>query len=282
MRKFAEVALDLIDEPELPMRETMDDARLAQLADSIRMLGVIQPLRLRPKDGGRFEIVSGHRRFMASRMVGLATVPAVMHTNDSTLVAARVAENLDREDVNPKEEAVYFVQLYSELGEDVDRVVTLAGRPRQYIEERMNLLRGDPVVLEALGRGDITLGLATELNRFKSESSRRYHLDFAMRSGATVRQMREWRAQANARDELAALAPPQTDASGQPLPAPGPTTEHGNYAAMAKPWELSGGKDMRECLFCSEAHPEYKMFRQYVCESCAERHVMPIMQKRGG
>jgi ParB family chromosome partitioning protein len=282
VRKFADVPIDSIDEPALPMREVMDSRKLDQLAESIRRLGVLQPIRLRAKDGGRFEIVSGHRRYMASRMAGLTSIPAVMHTVDATMVAARVAENLDREDVNPKEEAVYFAELYAQNGEDVDQVVALVGRPRQYIEERLNLLRGDPVVLEALGRGDITLGLATELNRFASEDARRYHLEYAIRTGASVRQMREWRAQANVRAELAAAAPPPIGADGQQLAAPGPTTTHGSYAAMARPYELSGNKDMRECLFCEAQHPEYKMYREYVCEPCAERHVLPIRQKRGG
>jgi ParB family chromosome partitioning protein len=282
MRKFLEVPLASIDEPTLPMRENMDDGKLLELQHSIERLGVLQPIRLRPKGDGRFEVVSGHRRLLASRAAGLASIPAVLHADDATLIAARVAENVVREDVPPAEEAVYYAQLYEAHGKDVDAIATLVGRSRAYVEERLLLLQGDPVVLEALGRSEISLGVAQELNRFKVEADRRYHLEYAVRTGCSVRQMRDWRNQANTRAELAAAAPAPLGPDGTPVPAPGPTTAHGSYAAMAKPFELSASTEMRNCLFCDEPRPEYKMFRKYICEACAEKHLVPIEQRRGG
>jgi ParB-like chromosome segregation protein Spo0J len=206
----------------------------------------------------------------------------VLHTDDSTVVAARVAENLLREDVPPGEEAVYYAELYAACGEDVDKVVELVRRPRAHVESRLMLLRGDPVVLAALKRSEISLGVAQELNLMVREHDRRFHLEYAIRGGCSVRQMREWRAAANTRADIEANAPPVLEPGGAPAPAAGPTTSHGSYAAVAKPFELSASKEMRECLFCGQPHPEYKMFRRWICEPCADRHVLPIEQRRGG
>ncbi len=287
MAVAVQVELSRIAEPALPMRETMEDAGLEELAASIRELGVLQPLLVLPEEGGTFQVVVGHRRLLAAKLAGLVSVPCIIHENEETIVAARVHENVVREDVKPAEEAVYYAQLYEQLGEDVDRVAAAARRSREYVERRLLLLRGDPLVLEALRAGRILLGQAEELNRFERAEDRAYYLEYVERAGASIRQLREWRSQANARAQLrvgdeagsGAAGPAQAGAA-----APGPPAAP-LYAAMAPPWEFSSSVEARPCLFCGEPHPEWRMYRKFVCGACADRHLVRFEQegaKHGG
>lgn len=278
-----QVELSKIVEPELPMRETMTDDGLEELASSIRQLGVLAPILVQPKGDGLFEIVAGHRRVLAARLAGLVTVPAMIHEDAETAVAARVHENLVREDVLPAEEAVYYAQLYDQLGEDVDRVAATVRRSRDYVEKRLLLLRGYPDVLEALRAGRVNLGQAEELNRFQLEADARYYLEYSERAGASIRQLREWRAQANARAELKKPEPgPAGEGKASPDPsAASPAPAGPLYASLAKPWEFSSSTELRDCLFCGERREEWKLYRKFVCQPCADRHLVPLETGRG-
>src|SRR5881409_56640 len=128
------------------MRETMTEAGLEDLVDSIRELGILQALLVRPVGDGAYAVVAGHRRLMAARIVGLTRLPCIVHDDADTAVAARVHENVVREDVKPAEEAGYLGELYERLGQDVDRVCATVKRSRDYVERRLLLLRGWPAV----------------------------------------------------------------------------------------------------------------------------------------
>lgn len=193
-RTFANVDLALIDDPELPARSTMDEAKLEELAKSIRENGVIEPLILVQR-GARYSVVAGHRRRLASLRAQLATVPAMIAPDDPrTLEAIKLHENTKREDLNPGEEAVYFAQLFDSLaGGDTDALAELVKESRYYVESRLALLRGDEEVFGALCKGEINLAIANELNRIDDLGYRRSFLDAAMKGGATARLVREWR-----------------------------------------------------------------------------------------
>jgi ParB/RepB/Spo0J family partition protein len=278
-----QIELSRLREPSLPMRETMNDAGLEELASSIRALGVLQALGVRALGDGTFEVVFGHRRQLAARLAGLVSVPCVIHENEETAVAARVHENLIREDVAPAEEAVYYAQLYGQLGDDVDRVAATVRRSREYVERRLLLLRGNADVLAALRAGRVNLGQAEELNRFQLETDARYYLEYTERAGGSIRQLREWRAQANARAQLAAQAAPPAPAFGTTGEASGAAAAPAGplYASMAKPWEFSSSVEERDCMFCGERREEWKMFRKFVCQPCANEHLVRHELERG-
>jgi ParB family chromosome partitioning protein len=192
-REYREVPLGVIDPPELASRQTMDEGALDELTASIARDGLLQPILI-GRRGERYEVVAGHRRYLACKRAGLATVPCVVYASVSAAhEAVKFAENRFREDLNPAEEAIYFAELLEHhAGGDVDRLCELLGEKRTYVEGRLNLLRGDDRVFESLQAGQIGITVANELNRCTEERYRRYLLDSAIRGGATRSVVAGW------------------------------------------------------------------------------------------
>jgi ParB family chromosome partitioning protein len=102
------IGIDVIDDPHAPVRTAMDEEKLVELANSIKLHGLIQPITVR-KVGPRYEVIAGHRRLKACRRAGVALVPSIVReVNDAKADELRMAENLYREDVNPVDEARYI------------------------------------------------------------------------------------------------------------------------------------------------------------------------------
>lgn len=192
---YTRVSVDLIDEPDLAMRETFDHDALIELANDIRVNGIVQPLRLAPRGDGRYVIAAGHRRFLAARIAGLLLVPAIVKvSNRAEIEAIKVAENSYREEVNPAEEGAYYARLLADVcGNDIDALCAMVRRTRTIVESRILLLEGDPDVLQAVRQREINLGVASELNLIDDHPSRMNYLQAARHGGATVRLVREWR-----------------------------------------------------------------------------------------
>lgn len=264
-------------DPQHAARTSMSDEGLESLAASVRELGIIEPLIVTPREDGTFEVIAGHRRLTVAKQLQLPTVPCRIVTDAEKAAAIKIHENVEREELSPVDEAIFYAELYEQLGEDTDAVAERVKRPRAHVERRLLLLSGDPQVRDALRSGDITVGVAEELNRIRTAEDRGYYLEYARRGGCTVRQARVWREQANTRAAIAesqaagtgsASAPP---ASGPAAPEPGPT-----YAPMAKPYELSSSREQRPCMFCGDNHEEWRMYRKFVCSPCADRHLAPV------
>lgn len=177
-----EIALDRIVPPELPARMGMDETKLDELTASVQRIGVRQRLAV-VRDGDRFEIVAGHRRFIAATRAGLVVVPCdVYPAKDVALEAVKYAENRFREDMSAAEEAQYFDELLArDHGGDIEALCTALGEKRSYVDGRIQLFRGDRDIFEALRERKITIGVARELNRIPDEGWRRYYLKLAMR-----------------------------------------------------------------------------------------------------
>ena len=112
-------------------RKDFDETALAQLADSIRQHGVIQPLLVRPRTDGSYQLVAGERRWRASRMAGIDEVPVVIREmTDSETMEIALIENLQREDLNPVEEALGYRDLMDSIGMTQDEVAKRVGRSR--------------------------------------------------------------------------------------------------------------------------------------------------------
>jgi len=192
--RFEFIAVELIDEPDVAMRQTIDQVALVDLAEDIVANGIVQPLRLTPK-GDRYEIVAGHRRYLAAVIAKLPRCPAIIRASSrGEIEAMKVSENSHREEVNAAEEAVYYERLLTEhCAGDVDVLCAMVRRTRVTVETRLLLLRGDPEVLAALQRRQLSIGVAQELNLIGDEGQRRMYLDAAVRGGATMRLVREWR-----------------------------------------------------------------------------------------
>jgi ParB/RepB/Spo0J family partition protein len=267
------IAVTLLRDPELAARTGMDDEGLRALADSIRDVGVIEPLIVKPLGDGTYEVVAGHRRLCAARALNLADVPCRLVLDAATAEAVKIHENLLREDLSPADEGQFYLELYEKNGQDTDRVAAIVRRPRAHVERRMLLFGGNALVLEALRAGDITLGVAEEFNRIERPEDVVFYLDYARRGGCSVRQAREWRAQANARASMAAAAEASSGgAVGPASPVPAASDAPPDYIHAARPYELTSGTELRPCLFCGDEFPEWKMYRKFVCAADAAAH----------
>jgi ParB family chromosome partitioning protein len=137
---------------------------LAELAESIKSQGVMQPVLVRPVAGGRYEIVAGERRWRAARLAGLASVPALVRTiPDQQALAAALVENIQREDLNPLEEAAGIQRLAQEFGMTHQTIAEVLGRSRTAVTNLVRLLELAPPVRELITQGKLDMGHARAL-----------------------------------------------------------------------------------------------------------------------
>ena len=147
-------------------RRTFSDAELGELAASVKQHGVIQPIVVRPVKGSqdRYEIIAGERRWRAARMAGLTTVPAlVKDIADQQALAAALIENIQREDLNPLEEALGIQRLVQEFGLTHQAIAETLGRSRAAVTNLLRLLELAPPVRELLADGRLDMGHARAL-----------------------------------------------------------------------------------------------------------------------
>lgn len=192
-REFLEWPLDKLDDPALPSRSEMDDEKLADLSSSIRSIGLQQPI-IAARVGDRAEVIAGHRRRLAAILAGLQTVPVIMYADKSVdLLTIQAHENTRREDLNPADEGLWFAELLERACDGaIEKLAGLVGETVNYCDGRLALVRGDERVFAALKRGDIKIGVAHELNRVPDAHYRKYFLDCAVQSGATVASVSAW------------------------------------------------------------------------------------------
>lgn len=177
----------LIPNPRQP-RTQMDDARLEELAQSIRANGVIQPVLVR-KIGDHYEIVAGERRWRAAQRAGLLKVPvAIRDVPDDKLLEIALVENIQREDLNPIEEAQAYRRLSDELHLSQEAIATAVGKDRATVANFIRLLRLPVEVRNELGSGALTTGHARALLALPDEATQRRVARDVISRGLSVRE----------------------------------------------------------------------------------------------
>ena len=161
MNHMAEIAIsEIIPNPTQP-RTKFDDEALQELADSIRQLGVIQPITVKKAEDGKYIIISGERRWRASQIVGLENLPAyIREANDENLHAMALVENIQRQDLNAIEIALGMQRLIEECGLTQEAMADKVGKKRSTVSNYMRLLNLPNEVQLALKEGLITMGHA--------------------------------------------------------------------------------------------------------------------------
>jgi ParB family transcriptional regulator, chromosome partitioning protein len=146
-------------------RDHFDEEALALLADSIREVGVLQPVLVRPVgDGDEYELIAGERRWRAARRVGLQTIPAlVRETEDAAALEQALVENLHRDSLNPLEEAAAYQQLIEDFGLTHDDVAARVGRSRATVTNTLRLMQLPPAIQKLLQQGKLSMGHARAL-----------------------------------------------------------------------------------------------------------------------
>lgn len=174
---------------EQPRKEFDEDA-LSELSKSIEQNGVIQPILVRPVTGGTYQIVAGERRWRAARMAGLTEVPVVIREmSDEEAAVFALIENLQREDLNPIEEAIGIRSLIDEFGMTQDEAADRVGKSRVAVTNTLRLLKLPENILSMVAKGKITAGHARALISLEDEGRMLKIANAVIDNNLTVREV---------------------------------------------------------------------------------------------
>ena len=169
-------------------RTYFDEKALNDLAESIRSLGIIQPITLR-KDGEKFEIISGERRYRASKIAGLAAIPAYIRlVNDQELLEMALVENIQREDLDPIEVALTYQRLLDEVGMTQENLSQRVGKERSTITNSVRLLKLSPSIQNGIRSGEISAGHGRAIMGLDTDEKRQILFDRIIQDHLNVRQ----------------------------------------------------------------------------------------------
>ena len=170
-------------------RRLFDEVAMSELADSVRIKGVLQPILVRPVEEGRYEIVAGERRWRAAQMAGLHEIPVVIRNfSDIDGFEAAIIENVQRTDLNPIEESQGYQRLIQEFGHTQEMVASVTGKARSHVANLLRLLDLPEDVQTLVKMGLLSLGHAKAVMQAKDPSALAKHISS---QGLTVRQAEE-------------------------------------------------------------------------------------------
>ena len=174
--------------PDQP-RQDFDEEELQALADSITVHGIIQPLTVREMPNGYYQIIAGERRWRAARMADLSDVPAVIiEADDKKAMELALIENLQRQDLNPLEEALGYQTLMNEYGLTQEEAAGRVGKSRPAVANALRLLGLCPEVQERVRKGELSAGHARAILQLKSEKKQQEAAQKIVALGLSVRQ----------------------------------------------------------------------------------------------
>ncbi|HDD35309.1 MAG TPA: ParB/RepB/Spo0J family partition protein [Candidatus Desulfofervidus auxilii] len=185
------IALSLLTPPKTPLRERAQDEDIATLADSIKKIGLLHPILVR-KVGDKYQVVCGHRRFLACKMAGLEKVKCIVtDDNEESDLEKMLAENIARKDMSPLEEAHFFNEALEKLDHTPHSLAETIGRTTDYVKKRLKILKWPVELQEAVHKKFINMAVGEQLAKITDEDVRmRYLSDCIQRkiSAVTVEQ----------------------------------------------------------------------------------------------
>ena len=207
------IPVDMIEPNPFQPRMSFDQDALEELADSIRTLGLIQPITVRRKADGRYQIISGERRFRACRLAGMQMIPAyIRDTNDQGMLEMAIVENIQREDLDPIEVALSYQRLIEECSLTQEQMAVRVGKKRASVTNYLRLLKLPAKIQHDLKVGLLSVGHAKVLLGVEDTNVQEYLCDLVIKEDLSVRQLE---------DKIRKLAKPQypkTEETTQDLP----------------------------------------------------------------
>ena len=186
------IPVDMVEPNPYQPRMSFDNEALNELADSIRTLGLIQPITVRRKSDDRFQIISGERRFRACRLCNMEMVPAyVMEADDQGMLEMAIVENIQRENLDPIEVAMSYQRLIDECRLTQEQMAERVGKKRASVTNALRLLRLPAKVQHDLKVGLISVGHAKVILGVDDPSLQEKLFDLVVRDGLSVRQLEE-------------------------------------------------------------------------------------------
>jgi ParB family chromosome partitioning protein len=252
------LSLNLVDRPKDPIRTSIDPEKVRELAESIREVGLQEPVIVRVIDG-RYEVVAGDRRYLAHKLLGEGKLKCIVKSlTDEEVAIIRATENIQREDLSPMDKARAYKMMTEIPGYNVQRVARRMGVRIETVYKYLHLLELEPEFQEAVDKGKLTIVVAEVLRRIDDPEFRRYYLKAATENGVTEGVATQW-----LRDYEQSKA--------------------GKFADDAVGGVLSGspsdGKPIYiTCELCRGPEESRKVRYIGICESC----VNEIIRARGG
>lgn len=205
MGELRSIPLEQIDEPLHQLRAEVDPGELEELARSIQAVGLLHPIGV-VQENDRYRVVYGHRRFLAYRFLGRPGIEVrVLSAAEVADLGPAAAENIQRRDLSPVEEARALRHMVEAQGRSVAQAARAVGRSEQWVRGRLEILLWPDGVVRCVEEGSLPVSVARELVLVEDETVRAHYLRCALESGCTAFQMREWRHQY----DLSRLANPE-------------------------------------------------------------------------
>lgn len=184
-----QLSVELIDRNPYQTRSHVDEAALTELADSIKATGVLQPITVRAVPGGRYQLIAGERRWLASQRAGKTTVPAIVRqVSNEQAMEMTIIENLQREDLNPIEQARAFDRLGREFGLTQEQISLRTGKERSSVANFLRLLRLPEAVQTWVAGGRLSFGHAKALLGLDSPENMMTIANRVVEKGLSVRE----------------------------------------------------------------------------------------------
>ena len=206
------IPMDMIEPNPFQPRMTFGQDALEELAESIRTLGLIQPITVRRKSDGRYQIISGERRFRACQMAGMDMIPAyIRDTNDQGMLEMAIVENIQREDLDPIEVAMSYQRLIEECSLTQEQMAIRVGKKRASVTNFLRLLKLPAKIQHDLKVGLLSVGHAKVLLGIDDVRLQEYLCDLVIKDDMSVRQLE---------DKIKKLSEPKkaSEDNGQELP----------------------------------------------------------------
>lgn len=186
---IVEIGLDSIEVNPFQPRTYFNEEALQELAASIKELGVIQPITVRKSEANTFQLVSGERRFRASKMIGLATIPAYIRlANDQEMLEMALVENIQRKDLDPIEVALSYQRLIEEIKLTQEELSTRVGKNRSTVTNYLRLLKLDPIIQTGMRDGFLSMGHGRALIGLDDQKDQLSTYENIIRNNLSVRQ----------------------------------------------------------------------------------------------
>lgn len=184
--------IEKVDPPVIAARDFIDPESVRELAESIRDQGLYEPIIVRPLNG-RYEIVMGHRRWLAHRLIGETKIKSIIREmSDEEVEIARAVENDQREDLNPIEKAKGYQRLRDKFGLSQEQIAQKMGRSRETIIRFLKLLKIPEEFQKAVGQKKLSIGVALCLNEIDDDLSKKYYFAAAVENGVTLEVAQAW------------------------------------------------------------------------------------------
>lgn len=253
MAEIKSIKLTDIFEPELPSRDSMDPAKIEEMADSMRNVGLLQPILVKVFIN-RYEIEAGHRRYLAAKLLGWDEIDCIIKgvTDAEDLHLERAHENLMRENLNPLEEAkqVHLIVYKSDAG--IAKAAAMINKSEAWVERRLDIMQYPDDIKDALGSGKINMAVAAELAKCTAIEYRGQLIDAVFSNGASATTVKGWIEDAGSKKYI--------DHMGQ--------NQH-----VGTIQTLDMGVTYIDCVFCNEKHKLQDTRHVWMCANAIKAYM---------